>query len=63
MYHACGCGIGVLMRLYTAKAVHQVFRDHQKIRHAVESSRSLVRIQLIYGIERLKLNARVPVEL
>ena len=60
--HAGGGGVGVLMRFIPAKPVHQVFGDHQKIRHAVEPPGEFVGIELIDRIERLKLNAGTAIQ-
>lgn len=50
------------MAFYAAKAVHQVFRDHEEIGNALQSSGYLVRIELIDGIEGLELDASMPVQ-
>ena len=60
--HAAGGGIGVFMAFDAAEPVHQVFRDHQKIRRLLEASGQLIRVQLIDGVEGLELDARPTVQ-
>ena len=61
-YHAAGGGVGVLMALYAAEFIHQVFRDHQEIGDALQPTGHPVRIQLIDRIEGLELDACAPVK-
>ena len=58
---ACG-GVCILVAFRTAKAVHQVFRNHQEIGDALKPSGQFVGIQLIDGVEGLKLDAGIPVQ-
>ena len=55
-------GVCVLVALDARELIHQILRNHQEIRHAVESARELVGIELIDSIERLELNAGVSVK-
>ena len=61
-HHAAGRGVGIFMGFDAAEPVHQVFRYHQKVCHAAEPSAELVRIELIDGVEGLKLNAGTAIE-
>ena len=58
---ACG-SVGVLVGLDAAELVHEVFGDEQEVSHAVQPPGLFVAIELIERVERLELDARVPVE-
>ena len=58
----CG-GIRVLVTLYAAQFIHQVFWNHQEVCDALQPAGKLVGIQLIDRIEGLKLDSRTPVKL
>ena len=60
--HAAGGGVGVLVGLHAAEPVHQILRDHQKVRHALEPPGELVRIELIDRVEGLELDAGAAVK-
>ena len=51
------------MTLHSTELIHQVFRNHQKIRDPFQSSCELIHVQLINRIKGLKLNPCTTVEL
>ena len=61
--HTGGRRIGEFFFLHAGESVHQIFRDHQEVRRMIEPSLFLIVVELIDRIERLKLTARVFIEL
>ena len=62
IHHAHGGSVGVFPRLDTAKFPHEVFRNHQHIRDTIQPSVYLLVIELINGVERLKLAPGVGIQ-
>lgn len=60
---AAGGGVGVLVDLHAAEAVHQPAGEHQEVRGAFQTARQQVRVKLIDRVEGLELDAGVPVQL
>ena len=58
-----GGGVGILSSCRTAEGVHQVLGDHQHTCHTLQTAAAAVVIELIDGVEGLKLAACAAVEL